>query len=240
MTVMFILLLGAGWSCAATPGPDLQAIQPEAVIGYAVTISCGPPAVQFSSHAQLDPQWFNYNWGFGDGTSSTEQDPLHFYPVAAPVDYDVFLTITGMFNNLVATDHVVVHIAAFGGDCGGGGGTTTTAATTTTGPPNHTVGCIKYEGGSFAGGDGMYNTPFAEILHDAQGDEYVQLKDPSPNTNYSWLEIKAGSIHSTTDPTLEYPFPVAGPPGYYGPLNSTGNNLDHHKDISHYTICWSI
>jgi len=54
------------------------------------TISCSAPfAVQFTDQSPVASAWF---WDFGDGTTSTQQNPNHTY--SNPGFYDVSLTIT--------------------------------------------------------------------------------------------------------------------------------------------------
>jgi PKD repeat protein len=139
LTVVFVLLLSAGWSCAATPKSLVLPIQPESNIAAMVTTGCGAPTVQFSSIAELDPLWFHYLWDFGDGGTSIEEDPLYTYDVANT--YHVTLTIYEM-HGLQAVASVDV-IVAYGPPCADPPPvtTTTTAApvTTTTTAANGTT-----------------------------------------------------------------------------------------------------
>jgi len=64
---------------------------------FTANITSGPSPLTVSfkdSSSGLPIQW---NWDFGDGTSSDEQNPVHIYNVAGK--YDVRLTITNVFGN---------------------------------------------------------------------------------------------------------------------------------------------
>ncbi len=54
-----------------------------------VTTGCVPLAVQFTDLSKYATEW---KWDFGDGTSSTEQNPLHTYSAAG--NYTVTLTVS--------------------------------------------------------------------------------------------------------------------------------------------------
>lgn len=60
-------------------------VAPNALADFSYMISGN--AVSFANSSQ---NAFAYNWDFGDGTSSTEQNPMHTY--AANGTYDVILT----------------------------------------------------------------------------------------------------------------------------------------------------
>ncbi len=64
---------------------DMLTVAPNALADFSYMISGN--AVSFANSSQ---NAFAYNWDFGDGTSSTEQNPMHTY--AANGTYDVILT----------------------------------------------------------------------------------------------------------------------------------------------------
>ena len=65
--------------------------------------------VIFDDQSTADGNITGYEWDFGDGNTSTEQNPTHTY--AAPGTYNVCLTITAHNPNCTATfcHHVIVH-----------------------------------------------------------------------------------------------------------------------------------
>lgn len=56
---------------------------------------CENLEVSFSDNSWPRPQ--SYEWDFGDGNTSSEKDPIHFYE--EPGDYDVSLTVGNEFGN---------------------------------------------------------------------------------------------------------------------------------------------
>ncbi|MFT3883977.1 MAG: PKD domain-containing protein [Flavobacteriales bacterium] len=75
---------------------DLITVHPRPVAAFSAdtTSGCVGLVVQFSN-ATTSPDAFTSAWDFGDGTSSTDQDPQHTYTV--PGNYDVRLTVTSAF-----------------------------------------------------------------------------------------------------------------------------------------------
>lgn len=71
-------------------------------------ISANGNTISFSDVSTADGTITAYNWDFGDGHSSTDQNPVHTY--AAPGTYNVCLTITAHNPNCTATfcHHVIV------------------------------------------------------------------------------------------------------------------------------------
>src|SRR5690606_6946140 len=54
-------------------------VLPDAGFSSSVTEGYAPLAVQFTDLSQNATEW---NWDFGDGASSSEQNPAHIYPTA--------------------------------------------------------------------------------------------------------------------------------------------------------------
>lgn len=74
---------------------------------YAVlTTTSTRTAVQFYDASNYATSWL---WDFGDGTTSTEQNPLHLYTAAGT--YSVTLTVNG-YANKVRTDYITVIASA--------------------------------------------------------------------------------------------------------------------------------
>ncbi|MFT3936499.1 MAG: PKD domain-containing protein [Chitinophagaceae bacterium] len=65
--------------------------KPKAKFGSAATVYCPNTALQFTDSSS--GRTLTYSWNFGDGVTSTLQNPIHLYP---PVDsaYDVKLVVT--------------------------------------------------------------------------------------------------------------------------------------------------
>lgn len=78
--------------------------------------ACGPRPVQFQDQSTSgDAAITTWDWMFGDGTTSTEQNPTHLY--ASPGEYDVFETVTDA-NGLTSSYYLKV-TATDGGPCSG-------------------------------------------------------------------------------------------------------------------------
>src|SRR5262249_29921459 len=79
-------------------------------------VSGEPLDIRFTDRSTGDVT--SWSWDFGDGTTSSEQDPQHLF--TAEADYTVHLTVGGP----AGTDDVtsVVHVGASANSSGGGGG----------------------------------------------------------------------------------------------------------------------
>jgi YVTN family beta-propeller protein len=67
----------------------LPPVLPVANFNTNVTIGYAPPSVQFNDSSENATEW---NWNFGDRTNSTQQNPVHTYPLAG--NYTVNLTVS--------------------------------------------------------------------------------------------------------------------------------------------------
>jgi PKD repeat protein len=65
---------------------------PSASFSATRTFGCGPLETGFTDTSTSDASITSWSWDFGDGTSSTEQNPIHTYD--DPGVYNVVLTIT--------------------------------------------------------------------------------------------------------------------------------------------------
>ena len=84
-------------------GPlQAQPVLPVANFSSNITSGYAPLSVQFTDLSKNSTAW---NWGFGDGNSSTEQNPVHAYSKAG--SYNVILTAT----NANGTDSKIENIA---------------------------------------------------------------------------------------------------------------------------------
>jgi len=64
--------------------------------GYNTNVLCGSGTVQFSDSSTSTGTITGWLWSFGDGGTSTQQNPSHFY--AAPGSYSVTLIVTAQTN----------------------------------------------------------------------------------------------------------------------------------------------
>ncbi len=85
-------------NCAATACGDVEVINLDAPVANFTannTQNCGSLTVNFTDLSTNNPQ--EWLWNFGDGTSSTEQNPQHFYSEAG--EYTVSLTCSNEHGN---------------------------------------------------------------------------------------------------------------------------------------------
>jgi len=61
--------------------------------------------IEFEGEAESGVKPYSWNWTFGDGNSSTEQNPIHAYSMEGT--YDVFLVVTDAENNTASDDTTV-------------------------------------------------------------------------------------------------------------------------------------
>lgn len=68
----------------------------------------GPPplSVSFTSEVECTGQNIHYKWDFGDGTTSTEANPVHTYTKAG--EYTATLTVTA--GQATATDEIDITV----------------------------------------------------------------------------------------------------------------------------------
>ncbi len=101
-----VLIEGAYSVTASTVcGSNISSVEvvniPDAVAGFDITTSFLTGIFTSTSAGTID----SYSWDFGDGGSSTMEDPIHVY--AAPGNYVVTLTVTGPCGTDVIVDTMV-------------------------------------------------------------------------------------------------------------------------------------
>lgn len=81
--------------------PALITVQAPPAPAFSANQTCGPDplTIQFTDLSTGYPEW--WNWDFGDGESSTEQNPVHTYPVAGT--YSVTLATGNAWGNSTST-----------------------------------------------------------------------------------------------------------------------------------------
>ena len=92
----------AAVECALSKGSG----KPIARFSADQTFGCGSLTVAFTDQSSLSPT--SWSWDFGDGTTSTDQNPTHTY--TSPGTYTVELTVTNENgdNTLAQTDYITV------------------------------------------------------------------------------------------------------------------------------------
>jgi PKD repeat protein len=87
---MVTLTVDASNNCASTISKMVDVkIQPEA--GFDVAGACSGELVDFRNQTRSEGGIVNYNWNFGDGTSSTENQPKKVYTPMTSTSYNVEL-----------------------------------------------------------------------------------------------------------------------------------------------------
>jgi YVTN family beta-propeller protein len=86
-------------------GPLTVSVLPVAKFSANITSGTAPLMVQFTDLSENSTSW---NWDFGDGTSSTQKDPVHTYSKAGK--YNVSLTVTNNVgsNTATKTSYIIV------------------------------------------------------------------------------------------------------------------------------------
>jgi PKD repeat protein len=101
-------IAGPGGSDTETKSDYITAYgMPTAAFASSQTSSDAPLTVQFTDQSTgIITQWL---WGFGDGQTSSEQNPSHTY--ASPGGYTVSLTVSGPggSDNETKTDYIYVY-----------------------------------------------------------------------------------------------------------------------------------
>lgn len=106
-TTLLIVKNKSGWStktqeivAQGEPNPEISAPESEFNVD---TMIGAPYSVQFTDLSQDAEGW---NWDFGDGNTSTEQNPIHNYSLAG--DYTVTLTVSNEGGNDSTVDTINV------------------------------------------------------------------------------------------------------------------------------------
>jgi len=89
--------------CTATPHLNATAAAD-------VTSGDAPLLVNFTGTAADGTPPYTYDWNFGDGGSSTDQNPSHTYATGG--DFLVSLTVTDAASDTAVDDHLEIHVTA--------------------------------------------------------------------------------------------------------------------------------
>lgn len=186
---------------------------------------CVPGTIQFFDNSVTgnpnDPitQWY---WSFGDGTSSTEEDPAHSYTV--PVDYPVTLIVTtsgGCTNNNLSAPMLIsghpFPVAAF------------SVNSTNLNLPFDELQCINQSTGintyewDFGNGETSTLTD-PQYLYTTIGVFQVQL---IAMTDYGCMDTAYAEVTTNADVTFPNAFSPDpdGPSGGYYDINNLDNNI---------------
>ncbi|PSR01421.1 MAG: hypothetical protein BRD50_08885, partial [Bacteroidetes bacterium SW_11_45_7] len=90
-TYTVTLIATTNQGCADTVSKDVE-VYPEPTADFTATTECVDDSVSFSDASSISSGNLNYQWNFGDGNSSTQQNPAHLYNSAGT--YQVTLTVT--------------------------------------------------------------------------------------------------------------------------------------------------
>ena len=148
------------------------------------TSGTAPLAVSFTDASTGATSW---SWTFGDGATSTAQNPSHTYSAAGT--YTVSLTVTNAFGSDTMTKNGYINVTS-----GGGGGTwvTITYDDFESGWGNYTDGgrdCSRYTGGTYAW----------------QGIAAADIQDNS-GTKSSFYHTSGQDVSAFTDLEVEFYF----------------------------------
>ncbi|ACL17090.1 PKD domain-containing protein [Methanosphaerula palustris] len=89
-------------------GYVVTAVPPAPVAGFSASVTNGtaPLAVQFNDQSTGTPA--SWSWDFGDGTTSTVQNPSHTYTVAGNYTVNLTATNAGGSNTITKTNYITV------------------------------------------------------------------------------------------------------------------------------------
>ena len=105
-----MILIDQGGCVVPITGPDTIHVRgATASVSFSAEPVCNSGFVQFNNNTETNDGIASYEWNFGDGTTSTEAEPLHYY--SAPGLYHPKLTVktlSGCLNAMVSTIPVKV------------------------------------------------------------------------------------------------------------------------------------
>ena len=199
-----------GWFSACNWGTGIPMASNIAQGGYNVAGSELPPRTNFTSNvttgiAPLDVQFTDkstgtvtgWNWDFGDGTTSTEQNPTHTY--STPGTYTVTFTATNEVGSNVKTQTITVNYPAPVADFAGN----TTSGTAPLDVKFTDKSTGKVTGWNWDFGDGTTSTEQNPThTYSAPGTYTVVLTVTGPGGDDNKIQ--------TNYITVNYPAPIAG------------------------------
>jgi len=94
-TTTYVVTVTSAKGCSNTDSVTVAVRQLQAVAIFSDTTACVPLSVQFTDSSAADGIITSWNWDFGDGTSSTLQNPQHDY--LTPGVYPVTLTVQSSY-----------------------------------------------------------------------------------------------------------------------------------------------
>ncbi|MEO9964865.1 MAG: PKD domain-containing protein [Reichenbachiella sp.] len=89
-------------------------VRPLPVADFSVSDVCDGSAMIFINESSISAGSITFDWDFGDGNNSTDENPSHTYLL--PNDYDVTLTVTSGFG---CADQIVREVTVFSASDGG-------------------------------------------------------------------------------------------------------------------------
>jgi PKD repeat protein len=105
----YCVTVSNGFGCITVGCGNISALNSAPIADFSAddTQGCGSLSVQFTDQSLNLPE--AWNWDFGDGNTSTEQNPLHTF--IAEGTYTVSLSVTNEFGDdeMIKTDHITVY-----------------------------------------------------------------------------------------------------------------------------------
>ncbi|SHE61227.1 PKD domain-containing protein, partial [Leeuwenhoekiella marinoflava] len=183
-----VVLTTDGGSCSKTITKTnyIQVIGPDVDFSTDITEGCGPLTVAFTNNTIASSPSIGWVWDFGDGTTSTQQNPIHEYASAGT--YTVKLTVNdldGCSRTLTKTDLIQVNlleasIVPTNVTCNGGSDGSITAT------PDEGLAPFTYQwnnGASTASINGLSAGNYSVIITDTNGcsvTKSVEITEPIP------------------------------------------------------------
>lgn len=106
------LIVTTDQGCADTISQTVH-VTPVPVASFSALNACQGDTVSFLNASTIDAGNLNYSWQFGDGGSSSDQDPTHIYTNAGP--YDVNMEVT---SDAGCVDDTTVSISVYSNPSG--------------------------------------------------------------------------------------------------------------------------
>jgi hypothetical protein len=91
------------WLTDIAPNPPL-----EILYGLATNVAEAGKSVQFNGSALFGQPPYEYQWDFGDGSTSTEKNPTHKYSKAGDYEYNLTVTDDGGDSDYITGEITII------------------------------------------------------------------------------------------------------------------------------------